>query len=131
MEYHGNAHKILLQAIDELHGIELNYAKLMPIAQSSGMGKSKTVDQVATERILFPICLHESIGKQYFGAYHGFWIVGSGSIICGNCLGINIPFVWSDNDDLGFEFGICCFVMRTTLRKMPTIACMRAFIGAI
>jgi len=82
LEYHGNAHKILLQAIDQLHGlaIELNYAKLIPIVQSSGMGKSKTADQVATERILFPICLRENIGKNYFGAYHGFSIVGGGSI---------------------------------------------------
>lgn len=82
LEYHGNAHKILLQAIDALHRLSttLNYAKLMPIVQSSGTGKFKTANQVATERILFPICLRESIGEQYFGVYHGFWIVGGGSI---------------------------------------------------
>jgi hypothetical protein len=45
-----------------------NYAKIIPIAQSSGTGKSKTVDKVAMERILFPICLREDIGKNYFGA---------------------------------------------------------------
>jgi len=82
LEYHGNAHKILLKAIDKLHmlSVELNYAKLMPIAQSSGMGKSKTADQAATERILFPICLRENIGKKYFGVYHGLWTVSSGPI---------------------------------------------------
>jgi hypothetical protein len=70
LEYHGKADKILLQAIDELHSlpIEKNYAKIMPIAQSSGTGKSKTVDKVATQRILFPMCLREDIGKDYFGA---------------------------------------------------------------
>jgi len=45
-----------------------NYAKIIPIAQSSGTGKSKTVDKVAMERILFPICLRENIEKNYFGA---------------------------------------------------------------
>ena len=45
-----------------------SYAKIMPIAQSSGTGKSKTVDMVACERILFPICLREDIGKNYFGS---------------------------------------------------------------
>jgi hypothetical protein len=69
-EYHGDAHKVLLKAVDELHmlPIEESYAKIIPIAQSSGMGKSKTVDRVATERILFPICLREDIGKDSFGA---------------------------------------------------------------
>jgi hypothetical protein len=70
LKYHGDAHEILLKAIDELHmlPIQHNYAKIIPIAQSSGTGKSKTVDKVATERILFPICLREDIGKNYFGA---------------------------------------------------------------
>jgi hypothetical protein len=69
-EYQGSAHKVLLQAIDKLHtvGKENNYAKNFPIAQSSGTGKSKTVDQIARERILFPMCLREDIGDDYFGA---------------------------------------------------------------
>jgi hypothetical protein len=70
MKYYGEAHKVLLEAIDELHArpIWLNYAKIIPIAQSSGTGKSKTVDKIATERILFPLCLRESLGKKFFGA---------------------------------------------------------------
>lgn len=70
LEYYGKAHKTLLQAIDDLHGLPItnNYAKIMPITQSSGTGKSKTVDKVATERILFPMCLREDIGKDQFGA---------------------------------------------------------------
>jgi|SRR5882762_8936566 hypothetical protein len=69
LEYYGDAHKILLNAIDGLHTLSTkhNYAKIMPIAQSSGTGKSKTVDKVAMERILFPLCLREDIGKSYFG----------------------------------------------------------------
>jgi hypothetical protein len=70
LKYHRDAHKVLLKAIDELHvqQIRLNYAKIIPIAQSSGTGKSKTVDMIATEQILFPLCLRESLGKNYFGA---------------------------------------------------------------
>jgi hypothetical protein len=70
LQYHGDAHKVLLRAIDDLHTLTIqeNYAKILPIAQSSGTGKSKTVDKVATVRILFPICLRENIGKNYFGA---------------------------------------------------------------
>ncbi|KAF8512928.1 hypothetical protein BU17DRAFT_95797 [Hysterangium stoloniferum] len=68
MQYHGNAHATLLQAIDDLHvlPVEQSYAKIIPIAQSSGTGKSKTVDVVAMERILFPMCLREELGKNYF-----------------------------------------------------------------
>ena len=70
LEYHGNAHMALLQAIDELNAlpVERNYAKIIPITQSSGTGKSKTVDRVAMERILFPMCLRENLGDLYFGA---------------------------------------------------------------
>jgi hypothetical protein len=57
----------LLDAIDEVHKEE-NYAKVVPIAQSSGTGKSRTVDKVAMERILFPLCLREDLGKNYYGA---------------------------------------------------------------
>ena len=71
LKYHGDAHKVLLKAIDDLHArpIRCNYAKIIPIAQSSGTGKSKTVDKVATMRILFPICLREDIGNDYFGVW--------------------------------------------------------------
>lgn len=69
-KYHGDTHRILLRAIDELHALPVqnNYAKIIPIVQSSGTGKSKTVDQVAKERILLPMCLREDIGKFSFGA---------------------------------------------------------------
>jgi hypothetical protein len=42
------------QTIDEMQALppERHYAKVVPIAQSSGTGKSKTVDKIATERIL-------------------------------------------------------------------------------
>ena len=78
LEYHGNAHELLLEAIDELHLLEVakNYAKIIPITQLSGTGKSKTVDKVAMSRILLPLCLHEDLATNDFGArHHGFWIV--------------------------------------------------------
>jgi hypothetical protein len=58
--------------VDELHELEEkhNYAKMIPIIQSSGTGKSRTVDNVGKERILFPICLREDLGKDLFGLSH-------------------------------------------------------------
>ena len=69
MGYRSDAYKCLLEAIDQLQALpaEAHYVKTVPIVQSSGMGKSKTVDRIATERILFPLCLRESLGKNAFG----------------------------------------------------------------
>ena len=69
LEYLGDAHKVLLMAIDEIHGLQVqqHYAKIVLIAQSSGTGKSRTVDKVSTIRILFPLCLREHLGDNYFG----------------------------------------------------------------
>lgn len=71
LEYRGDVYKVLLATIDEVHvlPIEQHYAKIIPVAQSSGTGKSKTVDKIATERILFPLCLRENLGDDYFGAW--------------------------------------------------------------
>ena len=70
--YLGNAHQILLKAVDDLHNLSAKrYAKILPIVQSSGTGKSKTVDRSARERILFPMCLREELGKELFGVLHG------------------------------------------------------------
>ena len=68
-DYRGDADKIMLRFIDEVHQRprSANYAKVIPVAQSSGTGKSRTVDKIATERILFPLCLRENIGPDYFG----------------------------------------------------------------
>ena len=76
MGYHGDAYKCLLEAIDEVQALpaEVHYVKTIPIVQSSGMGKSKTVDRIATEWILFPLCLHESLGKNAFGTQQ-FYII--------------------------------------------------------
>jgi len=69
LEYLGDAYKALLATIDEAHSkpIETNYAKIVPVAQSSGTGKSKTVDRIAEERILIPLCLREEL-ERGFGA---------------------------------------------------------------
>jgi hypothetical protein len=58
--------------VDELHELkqERNYAKMIPIIQSSGTGKSRTVDNVGKERVLFPMCLREDLGKDLFGPSH-------------------------------------------------------------
>lgn len=71
-----------MKAIDELNNIpkENNYAKILPVTQSSGTGKSKTVDEVAKERILFPLCLREDIGLEYFGEENLYTFFESHSI---------------------------------------------------
>jgi hypothetical protein len=58
-----------MHAIDKLNNIPTlnNYAKILPVTQSSGTGKSKIVDEVAKQRILFPLCLREDVGQEYFG----------------------------------------------------------------
>jgi hypothetical protein len=69
MEYIGDAYQALLAAIDDVHVTPIadNCAKILPVAQSSGTGKSKTVDRIAEERILIPLCLREDL-DQGFGA---------------------------------------------------------------
>ena len=54
----------MLRAIDEVHqnSAATKIAKIVAVVQSSGMGKSTTVDEIAKERILFPPCLRENIG---------------------------------------------------------------------
>jgi hypothetical protein len=68
--YVGNAHTALLRAVDRVHSLPVhsNYAKIIAITQSSGTGKSRTVDAIAKERITFPLCIREKIGANAFGA---------------------------------------------------------------
>ena len=67
LEYCGD--KVLLKIIDDLTRLpaKKNYANVVPVAQSSGTGKFKTVDRISTEQILFPLCLCESLSKKYIG----------------------------------------------------------------
>jgi hypothetical protein len=76
-EYLGDGHKVLLQTIDDLHALPTDsyHAKIVPVVQSSGTGKSKTADKIATERILFPLCIREHVGMNFFGAQLRFWRV--------------------------------------------------------
>lgn len=72
LAYKGEAHKRLIVAIDGLHNLEgsRNYAKILPITQSSGTGKSKAVDAMSMERIVLPLCLRENLGRDVFGMSH-------------------------------------------------------------
>ena len=69
-KYLGQSAESLRNAIDEINNLKVqqNYAKIIAIIQSSGTGKSKTVDEIAKTRVLFPLCLREEIGEKYFGA---------------------------------------------------------------
>jgi hypothetical protein len=68
--FYGDADAALLRAVDQLHSLPVvsNYAKILPITQSSGTGKSKTVDAVSVKRITFPMCIREDLGDDAFGA---------------------------------------------------------------
>lgn len=70
----GNAYEVFLKAVDEVHqqNDDVNYAKILPVTQSSGTGKSRVVDQIATKRVLFPLCLREDLGDNYYGVNRGF-----------------------------------------------------------
>lgn len=58
--------------MDELYlSSKKHYARIIPVVQSSGMGKSKTGDRTARDRILFPMCLREDLGNDLFGASQG------------------------------------------------------------
>jgi hypothetical protein len=71
-DYLGTAYKCLLNAVDFVHAIDpnINYAKILVIMQSSGMGKSKTIDTIAQERILLLLCMRKDLGPNSFGAGH-------------------------------------------------------------
>jgi hypothetical protein len=73
LEYRGHANKILLQAIDEVYSLpEMKYySRIVPVVQSSGTGKSRTVDEIAKERILFSVCLRENL----WGTYRDFGVL--------------------------------------------------------
>ena len=81
-EYRGKSAESLLQSIDDVHNqpVERRYAKIVPIIQSSGTGKSKTVDEIAKTRILFPLCLREDIGRDYFGTQRRFTCIRDGHL---------------------------------------------------
>jgi len=81
----------MLQAIDELHRLpaEKHYAKMLPVAQSSGTGKSKTIDMIGTKRITFPFCLREDLGEDYFGTYDRLY--GSGTVADIGSFGSSVP----------------------------------------
>ncbi|TDL22026.1 hypothetical protein BD410DRAFT_898594 [Rickenella mellea] len=57
-KYIGSAYKVMLQAIDDLKAHK-QYACILPVVQSSGMGKSKTVHRISEDRIHLPMCLRE------------------------------------------------------------------------
>lgn len=60
----------MLGAVDEIQDSseKFPYAKILVITQSSGMGKSKTVNAMANERILLPLCVREELDAESFGA---------------------------------------------------------------
>lgn len=71
--YHGDAHQVLRVAIkkmEEERNIEHAYANMVSIIQSSGTGKSRMVDQLATVEFVFPfnLRLEEEVDCEYLQA---------------------------------------------------------------
>jgi len=94
-------YKVLLGAIDEVHALPVKtcYVKTIPIVQSSGMGKSRTVDRIAMERILFPLCLRDYLGNNYFGTQQSYIFRDKINNLCSSIsshrlagLGISSPY---------------------------------------
>jgi hypothetical protein len=68
LPFKGQAHELLMIAIDEANMAEgSDYAKILPIIQSSGTGKSKAVDAMAMERIVLQLCIRENVEPYAFG----------------------------------------------------------------
>lgn len=57
--YIGAGYQILLSAIDSMTASAFNYANLLPVVQSSGMGKSKAVHEIGNHRVVISMCLRE------------------------------------------------------------------------
>jgi hypothetical protein len=65
-EFKGKAAKVLLQTISNyLAKARTPYTRHAPIVNSSGTGKSRMVDELATQIITVPMCLREA-GTQGF-----------------------------------------------------------------
>ena len=64
-EYLGDAYKVMIKAIDDMKQ-RPHYAFILPVVQSSGMGKSKTIYRIAQDRIVIPMCLRADDGIDTF-----------------------------------------------------------------
>ncbi|KAF9552071.1 hypothetical protein CPC08DRAFT_754966, partial [Agrocybe pediades] len=61
IKFAGNSLARLLARVEDIAKTDEGvYSKILPIVQSSGMGKSRTVHELATEIFTIPICLRES-----------------------------------------------------------------------
>ena len=57
-KYLGTTHRALSEATDDLNNQPpaRHYAKIIAMIQSSGTGKSETMDEITKDRVLFPLC---------------------------------------------------------------------------
>lgn len=58
-EYLGDNHKFMLQAVDQLV-TEKHHAHILPVVQSSGTGKTRTLYKIAEDRIVIQMCIREA-----------------------------------------------------------------------
>ena len=64
--YVGHAHKVLYEvAKEQSQENTVTYARYLAIVQSSGMGKSRTVDELSKEHLLIPINLRMTGTGKY------------------------------------------------------------------
>jgi hypothetical protein len=78
IKYVGNADDLLYDHLANYPKDEDQYARYTSIVQSSGMGKSRTIDEVSKKHLVVPLCLREeSKGESLhdFTALQAFTIV--------------------------------------------------------
>ncbi|KAH9974206.1 hypothetical protein BJV77DRAFT_1056083 [Russula vinacea] len=59
VKYVGNAHYLLYEYLADFREFKNIYARFTSIVQSSGMGKSRTVDELSRKHLVVPLCLRE------------------------------------------------------------------------
>ncbi|KAH9983775.1 hypothetical protein BJV77DRAFT_1041194 [Russula vinacea] len=59
VKYVGNAHDLLYEYLADFREFKNIYARFTSIVQSSGMGKSRTVDELSRKHLVVPLCLRE------------------------------------------------------------------------
>lgn len=65
VKYVGNAHDLLYEYLADFREFKNIYARFTSIVQSSGMGKSRTVDELSRKHLVVPLCLREGWSGKF------------------------------------------------------------------
>ena len=65
IDYVGNANNLLFDHIKYFYEKDSNFARYTSIVQSSGMGKSRTIDELSKNHLLVPLNLREDSNGDF------------------------------------------------------------------